>query len=140
MRRHELSDAQWALLSGLLPGPARRGGGRWRDHRQVVNGLFWRLGTGAQWRDIPERYGPWQTVYDRFARWRRDGTFDRMLDRLRSRLDEQGMLDLDTWCVDGTSIRAGRAAAGGGKKGVRASPKTTRWAARAAASRPSCTC
>ena len=138
-RRHELSDEQWDLIAGLMPSPSPRGGGRWRGHRQVVNGLLWRLCTGAQWRDLPERYGPWQTAYDRFARWRRDGTFDRILDRLRLRLDAEGMIDLDTWCVDGTSIRAGRSAAGAPKKRSRASRRTTRSAARAAASRPSCT-
>ncbi len=66
MRRHELSDAQWELIADLMPWSGRRGGGRWRDHRQVVNGLMWKLATGAQWRDLPERYGPWQTIYERF--------------------------------------------------------------------------
>ncbi len=69
---------------------AARRGARWRDHRQVVNGLLRRLCTGARWRDLPERYGPWQTIHHRFARWRRDGTFDRLLDRLRLRLDAGG--------------------------------------------------
>ena len=53
MRRHELSDAQWELIADLMPCAGRRGGGRWRDHRQVVNGLMWKLATGAQWRDLP---------------------------------------------------------------------------------------
>ena len=140
MRRHELTDGQWAVVAELMPAPSGRGGGRWRDHRQVVNGLLWRLGTGAQWRDLPARYGPWQTVYDRFARWRRDGTFDRILDRLRLRLDEEGLIDLGTWCVDGTSVRASRSAAGASKRSSRASRRTTRWGARAAASRRSSTC
>ena len=68
MRRHELIDAQWELIAGLMPGAGRQGGGRWRNHRQVVNGLMWRLATGAQWRDLPERYGPWQTIYEHFSR------------------------------------------------------------------------
>ena len=140
MRRHEIADEQWALIAGLMPRPSGRGGGRWRDHRQVINGLFWRLCTGAQWRDLPGRHGPWQTVYDRASRWRRDGTLDRILDRLRLRLDAEGLIDLDTWCVDGTSIRAGRSAAGAGKKGPRTSRRTTRWAARGEGTRPSCTC
>lgn len=72
MRRHELSDAQWALVSELMP-PDGSPGGRWRNHRDVVNGLFWKLNTGVPWRDIPECYGPWQTIYDRFVRWRRCG-------------------------------------------------------------------
>ena len=140
MRRHELSDEQWELIAELMPRVSGRGGGRWRDHRQVLSGLFWRLCTGAQWRDLPERYGPWQTVHGRFSRWRRDGTLDRVLDRLRLRLDAEGRIDLDTWCVDGTSVRASRSAAGARKNRSRVSPGTTRWAARGAASRPSCTC
>lgn len=138
MRRHELSDEQWKLIEGLMPRASRCGGGRWRDHRQVVNGLLWRLCTGAQWRDLPERYGPWQTIYHRLALWRRDGTFDRILDRLRLRLDAEGIVDLETWCIDGTSIRAGRSAAGARKKPSPGSPRTTRSAVRGAASPPSC--
>jgi transposase len=139
VRRHEISDEGWALVVGLMPPPPARGGGRWRSHRQVFNGLLWKLGTGAQWRDLPERYGPWQTVYSRFVRWRRDGTFDRLLDRLRLRLDEEGRLDPGTWCIDGTSVRASRSAAGGGRA-RRASPRTTASAARAAATARSSTC
>jgi transposase len=93
---------------------------------------LWIDRTGAPWRDLPERYGPWQTVYDRFVRWRRDGTFERILARLRLRLDEEGRLDPGTWCVDGTTIRASRSAAGGGPA-RRASRRTTASAARAAA-------
>lgn len=69
MRRHELSDAQWELIANLIPRAGRHGGGRWRDHRQVVNGLMWKLFTGAQWRVLPERYSSWQTVYKRLTRW-----------------------------------------------------------------------
>jgi transposase len=136
VRRHELSDAQWALVVGLMPDMAQCGGGRWRDHRQVVNGLMWKLCTGAQWRDLPDRYGPWQTVYERFARWRRDGMLDRLLDRLRLRLNVEGGIDPELWCVDSTHVRASRSAAGGGKKGIRSSPSTTRSASAVVASRP----
>ena len=89
MRRHELSNAQWALVSERMS-PTGRPGGRWRSHREVVNGLFWKLDTGVPWRDIPAPYGPWQTIYDRFVRWRRNGLFDRLLERLHLRLDGQG--------------------------------------------------
>jgi transposase len=140
MRRHELSDEQWALIADLLPRSSARGGGRWRDHRQVVHGLLWKLGTGVQWRDLPARYGPWPTVYGRFSRWRCDGTFDRILDRRRLRRDEEGRIDLATWCVGGTSIRASRSAAGAGKKPSRASRRTTGWVVPAAGTPRSCTC
>ena len=84
MRRHELSDVQWAWIEGLCP--ANEGRGRpWKDHRQMVNGMLWVLRTGAPWRDLPARYGPWQTVYDRFNRWRKDSTWDRILEHLQIR-------------------------------------------------------
>lgn len=128
MRRHELTDAEWERLKGFFP--ANGGRGRpWNEHRSVLNGLFWRLRTGAPWRDIPERYGPWQTIYDRFNRYRREGTWDRILEALQIRLDAQGLIDWDLWCVDGSSIRASRAAAGAGKKGETRSRRTTHWVA-----------
>ena len=130
-RRHELSDQEWDLIKDLLP--RNEGAGRrWEDHRRILNGMFWIVRTGAPWRDIPERYGPWQTIFDRFNRWRKNGTLDRMLERLQIRLDKDGKLDWDLWCIDGSSIRASRAAAGAGKRGAPKSPQTTLWAARAA--------
>jgi transposase len=111
-RRYELSEEEYAAIGDLLP-PGGRRGGRWKDHRQVLDGIFWILHTGAQWRELPERYGPWPTVYSRFRRWQADGTIDRMLARLHLRLDAEGRIDPDTWLVDATIVRAGRAAAGG---------------------------
>lgn len=67
MARYELNDRQWKAIEPLLP--RQRRGGAWRDHRTSINGISWRLHTGAPWRDVPSRYGPWQTVYERFARW-----------------------------------------------------------------------
>ena len=67
VKKGELTDEAWAQIAPLLPENGRRGG-RWRDHREVVNGILWKLRTGAPWRDLPERYGPWQTCYDRFVR------------------------------------------------------------------------
>ena len=114
-RRHELTDEEWARLEPLLP--ARRTPGRsFRDHRAILNGMLWVLHTGAPWRDLPERYGPWKTVYERFRRWAQDGTFDRLLAQLQARLAREGRLDWELWCIDGTSVRAHKAAAGAGGK------------------------
>lgn len=116
-RRYELTDTQYALIDDLLPPNGRRGG-QWNDHRTTLNGIFWILHTGAQWRELPERYGKWKSVHDRLTRWRIDGTLDRILERLHLRLDGQGKIDHDLWCIDATIIRASRAAAGaGGEKG-----------------------
>ena len=69
--RGELTEEAWRVIAPLLPASGR--GGQWRDHRTVINGILWKLRTGAPWRDLPERYGPWQTCADRLYRWRRDG-------------------------------------------------------------------
>ena len=133
MARYEVTDEQWELLKGLFP--KQRRGGRWLDHRTMLNGMLWILRSGAPWRDLPPRYGKWQSVNHRFNRWRRDGTFDRVLKALQIRLDKQGKIDWDLWLVDGTNIRASRAAAGARKKSATptgSSPRTTRWAAAAA--------
>lgn len=117
MRRHELDDEQWALIEDLFPKNTPQRGRPWNNHQKMINGMFWILRTGAPWRDLPERHGPWQSVYDRFNRWRRDGTFDRILERLQVQLDAKGQIDFDLWCIDGTSVRASRAAAGAPKGG-----------------------
>src|SRR5687768_4024007 len=62
VRRGEITDQAWQELEPLLPGYGQSGG-QWRDHRTVINGILWKLRTGSPWRDLPERYGPWQTVY-----------------------------------------------------------------------------
>ena len=133
MARYELTDDEWNLLKGLFPSQKR--GGKWNDHRVTLNGMLWILRSGAPWRDLPERYGKWKSVYHRFNRWRREGLFDRILKALQIRLDKQGKIDWDLWLVDGSNVRASRAAAGARKKGVKDStsnPTTTRWAARVA--------
>jgi transposase len=129
MRRYELTDEQFEMICDLLPATGKRGG-QWNDHRTTLNGIFWILHSGAQWRETPERYGNWKSVYDRFARWRRDGTIDRILQRLQMKLDKEGRIDWDLWCIDGTNVRASRSAAGAGEsKTPRTSRRTTHWAA-----------
>ena len=119
--RGELTDTAWAALAPLLPANGRRGK-QWRDHRQVVNGILWRLRTGAPWRDLPERYGPWRTCYDRFVRWRRDGTWDRLLAHVQTRSDAVGEVVWEV-SVDSTHIRAHQHAAGARKRPSRADEK-----------------
>jgi transposase len=89
VRRGEITDTTWERISPLLPKNGWRAK-QWRDHRRVVNGILWRLRTGAPWREIPERYGPWQTCYDRFVRWRRDGTWEELLSRAQTHSDALG--------------------------------------------------
>jgi transposase len=121
MRRHELSDAQYAHLEPFLPEPRHHGraGRPWLPHRTVVNGILWILRTGAPWRDLPRRYGRWNTVSTRFKRWRRDGTWTRIFSTLLDERDDQGRLDHDLWCIDGTIVRAARCAGGARRRNRR---------------------
>ena len=76
MARFDLSDAEWAIIAPLLPGADGKKNGRPRDDdRKVLNGIYWRLRTGSPWADIPERYGPAMTCYNRFVRWRKIGVW-----------------------------------------------------------------
>jgi transposase len=117
MHRYELPDQQWARIEPLLPHRTHhdQAGPPFNDHRPIVNGILWILHTGAPWRDLPERYGPWETVFYRFNRWRRDGTWNRIVTSLLDELDNNGEIDHDLWCIDGSVIRASRAAAGARK-------------------------
>jgi len=116
MKRHEVSDNEWAILEPVLPKSKAKTGRPPRNLRQMLNGLMWVLSTGAPWRDLPERFGPWETVYGYFRKWRGTGVFDAILNALHLHLDREGKIDWDLWCIDGTSIRATRAAAGASKK------------------------
>jgi transposase len=116
MPRHQLSDAQFARIEPLLPkNRPHRPGRPWKDHHTVLNGILWILHTGAPWRDLPEPYQPWQTVYGRFNRWRHDGTWDKILTRLLDRLDDGGRISHRLWCIDASIVRGSRAAAGARK-------------------------
>ncbi|MGW5679831.1 IS5 family transposase [Streptomyces sp. NPDC003860] len=113
--RGELTDVAWEQIGPLLPRVDVRGR-PWRDHRQVVNGVLWRLRTGAPWRDLPERYSPWQTVYERFARRETDGTWAKLLKHVQVKDDAVGAVEW-TVSVDSTINRAHQHAAGARKKG-----------------------
>jgi transposase len=134
MQRHGLSDREWAGLEPLLPAKPRIGRPP-KAHRLIIDALLWLGKTGAPWRDLPGRFGPWRTVATRFYRWTRSGLWDRILAELRRIGDASGGIDWEVHMVDGTSVRAHRCAAGG--KGER---KRRRWAAAAAGSAASCTC
>ncbi|MDI3403225.1 IS5 family transposase [Streptomyces sp. B-S-A6] len=115
MRRHELTDEAWVLIEPL-PAPGRMGR-TMRDRRQVVNGILWKLSTGAAWRDLPEHYGPWKTVYERFRLWSADGTWDRLPAHVQQHSDAVGAVDWTIVCVDSTTVRAQQHAAGAPKQG-----------------------
>ena len=137
MHRHELTDDQWAWLQPLLPPQTPRTGRPGHDQRRLLNGILWIHATGAPWRDLPERYGPWQTVACRFYRWVRAGVWDRLLAVLQQG-DHQGQLDWETHYADSTVVRAHQHAAGARR--VKGGPRSKRSDGAGEASRPSCTC
>ena len=137
MRRHELTDDQWDRLEPLLP-PQRPSTGRPnQDHRTILNGILWILRTGAPWRDLPERYGNWKTVYSRFRRWQAAGIWDRILTELQCEAAHDDQLDGALTMIDSSSIRAHQHAAGARKRGTQ--PTTTALAGAEVASAASCT-
>lgn len=108
--RHDLTDEEWERLEPLLPRNALHGR-PWADHRTVINGVLHRVRAGCPWRDLPERFGPWKTVYNRHRRWSGDGTWESILDTLRAGCDQD---EGDRWsaAVDSTIVRAHQHAAG----------------------------
>src|ERR1035437_5863329 len=125
MARTFLTEPMWARLEPLLP---REQGGMGRprlDNRPIVEAILWKHRTGAPWSDLPESFGPWNTVFTRFNRWNRNRVWQRVLEALR------GEADCEWVMVDGTVIRAHQHAAG-----VKGRPTSKRLGARAAVFRP----
>ena len=115
--RHDLTDEEWQRLLPMMPANARRGRW-WSDHRMVVNGIMFRTRTGCPWRDLAGEYGHWKTAYNRHRRWSLDGTWEKILDRLRAGCDEaegQGW----TLSADSTVVRAHQHAAGAPARAAR---------------------
>ena len=95
--RYDLTDFEWSVIQPLLPNKPR--GVPRVDDRRVLNGIFWVLRSGAPWRDLPERYGPRTTVYNRFNRWRKAGVWDRIMDAITEAYDG------DVQMIDTSSVR-----------------------------------
>lgn len=117
MARLLLTDDEWDLIKDVFAEPAVTGRPP-RDRRVVVDGILWILRTGSAWRDLPDEFGPWQTVWRLFDQWNGDGTLDEILWRLQAAHIDVGKIDQELWCIDGSIVRAARCAAGGGKKGI----------------------
>ena len=117
MGRGDLTNEQWARLAPQLPKLQLGRPPKW-SKRQLIDGIRWRTRTGAPWRDVPARYGAWQTVYGLFRRWQRDGTWARILTGLQAEGDARGLITWDV-SVDSTVARAHQHAAGASKKGRR---------------------
>ena len=109
----ELTDKQWEVIEPILPKSKSRKGKRGRppvDKREVLNGIFWILRTGAQWREMPEKYPPYQTCHRYFQSWSRTGTLEKLLKHLANDLIKRGKLKIEEGFIDGSFSSA--------KKGV----------------------
>ena len=104
-RRYELSDEDWERIKDLLPGKVSDPGRSGEDNRRFLNGVFWIARSGAPWRDLPERYGNWNSVYQRFNRWAKKGVWERIFHTLQEP-------DLDWLMLDSTTIKAHQHSAG----------------------------
>ena len=128
MRRYELTDEEWGRVEQLLPGREGCAGGQAKDNRLFINAVIWMARSGAPWRDLPERFGLSNSVFQRFNRWSKSGAWQRVMQALQSP-------DLEALLLDSTIIRAHQHAAGSQKK----SGRTKRWDGRGAVSVPSST-
>src|SRR5919109_2432399 len=123
----DLTDEQWEVLKPLIPDPPRRADGRgrpWRDPRDVLNGILWILRTGAPWKDLPDRYPPYQTCHRRFQAWVQDGTFEKVLRALAQDLRERGKLDPSEAFIDGTFAGAKKGGPASEKRSVARGPRS----------------
>ena len=109
MRRYELTDEDWNVIEPLLPGREGDPGAHGADNRLFVNAVIWIARTGAPWRDLPERFGEWNSVYQRFNRWSKAGVWERVFQAVRSP-------DLEALLLDSTIIRAHQHAGGAAQK------------------------
>ena len=121
--RYDLTDFEWSVIEPVLP--KGRPGPRRKNDRRVMNGIFWVLRAGAPWRDLPSRYGPYTTAYNRFNRWRKAGVWDRLMDAITKAHDG------DVQMIDSSIVRVHQHAAGA-KKGV----EIVAWAVVEVGSRP----
>lgn len=126
LHRHAITDEQWALIEGLLPTRGRRA-----KNRLFVDAIFWMAKTGAPWRDLPQRFGSWNSVFRRFSRWSKSGVWGRVSQALG------GEPDLDKLILDTTIVRAHVHAAGAKKMGP-ADRRNRHWGDREVASAVSC--
>lgn len=132
MGRGDLTSAEFERIRPHLPDQTHTKGRKRHDDHRVINAILWVLRTGAPWRDLPERYGPWKTANSRFYRWRDSGVWDRLLAALQTEAETQKRIDWDTHYVDGTVVRAHQHAAGA-KGGIQ---RRKHSATAAGASRP----
>ena len=106
MHRHALTDDQWRRVQAVLP-KQKAGPEATRGDRVFIDAVVYRAKTGMPWRDLPERFGPWKSVYNRFANWAKKGHWATIFKELQLEVDETRSI------VDGSVVRAHQDASGG---------------------------
>ncbi len=128
--RHAISDDDWARIKDLLPGRPGQHGKAARDNRLFIDAVLWIARAGAPWRDLPDRFGRWNSVWRRFDRWSKEGVWRRAFDALQDP-------DLEWIILDSTVVRAHQDAAGAPNNGTAAGGRPIRpWGGAGAGSRP----
>ena len=118
-KRYEISDEEWEKVKELLPSEELpRQGRRPKPNRQMLNGILWIAKSGAAWRDLPERYGSWQTVYGKFTKWCREGVFEKVFQELNTDADMQDLI------MDSSIVKAHQHSIGA-KKGTKKQRKSS---------------
>jgi transposase len=118
MKRHELTQTQWNKICPLLPPERKATGGRpAKDNRLMMNAIIYWLNTGIAWRDLPERFGPWESVYTRYRRWTEQGIWEKVLEALIA----QDIVDETTLMLDSTIVKVHQHGSGA-KKGLNTQP------------------
>ena len=126
----DLTEQQWNIVKNILPKdrvrPDRRGR-PWSDRRKVLDGVLWILRTGAPWKDLPGRYGPYQTVHRRYQNWVRSGVMEKVLLAVAQDLKDRGGLDLRECFIDGTFVPAKKGGAWSERLSGARGPKSWLW-------------
>ncbi len=126
MVRHRLSDEEWNEIWDMFP--ERKTTGRPpKPAGEIMDGICWMLRVGTPWRDLPEEFSAWETVYAHFDRWTSDGTLARIFTWLQQRFSEDERFDHSVWCIDGTIVRAHQCAGGAEKRGSRRTRRSRPW-------------
>jgi len=112
-RRHELTQAEWERIEPFLPARNRGQGRPGKDIRQIINAILWILSTGAPWRDLPEHYGPWKSVYNRYREWTKAGVWTRVYEALLENIPTTNATEWVVWQIDSTTCKVHQHAAGG---------------------------
>src|ERR1051325_143912 len=122
MDRLVLSDADWDRMSGLIIGRPDQKGATGRDNRMFVEGVLWVVRTGSPWRDLPDAFGEWNSVFRRFSRWSAKGVWRRILEAMSADPHSESLTG------DPTIVRAHQHAAGPQKGGLKIRPSAARAA------------